>query len=175
MSHSGFLIDIRDIANDLGATVHLDAGVEVPVLAVGEQSYPASRPAHVLGYLANTGSGIVLSGTVELEVGAVCSRCLVPFPLPVSGELEGFYVEHGREDELPEEQEIGFVEDGYVDIMPAIHTALALGMPFAPLHDEKCAGICPTCGADLNAGPCTCKPDVSDSPFAALKDLLPPE
>ena len=52
-------------------------------------------------------------------------------------------------------------------------SALVLEAPFAPLHDDDCAGICPECGADLNTEPCDCasKPD-PDNPFAALGDLL---
>ena len=37
-----------------------------------------------------------------------------------------------------------------------ILAGLILEAPFAPLHDEDCAGICPQCGADLNTDPCDC-------------------
>jgi uncharacterized protein len=48
-----------------------------------------------------------------------------------------------------------------------------LEAPFAPLHDEECAGICPECGADLNQGPCGCETAVrGPHPFAALEGLL---
>jgi len=59
-----------------------------------------------------------------------------------------------------------------VDIMDAVLSVLTLELPFAPVHDEQCKGICATCGADLNEGPCGCEPVLRDSPFAALKGLL---
>jgi hypothetical protein len=52
-------------------------------------------------------------------------------------------------------------------------SALVLEAPFAPLHDAECAGICPTCGADLNEGPCGCEAQVDGAhPFAGLGDLF---
>ena len=33
---------------------------------------------------------------------------------------------------------------------------LALEVPAFVLCRDDCAGLCPTCGADLNAGPCAC-------------------
>jgi uncharacterized protein len=58
-------------------------------------------------------------------------------------------------------------------MMPSIMGALVLEAPFAPLHAEDCAGICPACGADMNTDPCECdaKPDKLN-PFAALGGLL---
>ncbi len=52
-------------------------------------------------------------------------------------------------------------------------SALVLEAPFAPLHADDCAGICPECGADRNTEPCGCDagPD-RDNPFAGLGELL---
>jgi len=41
-----------------------------------------------------------------------------------------------------------------VDLRPAVRDELALAVPAYPLCREDCAGLCPVCGADLNAGPC---------------------
>ena len=54
--------------------------------------------------------------------------------------------------------------------------ALVLEAPFAPVHDDECAGLCYTCGADLNEGGCGCEHGVSDDhPFAALGSLFEDE
>jgi uncharacterized protein len=42
------------------------------------------------------------------------------------------------------------------------------------LCEEDCKGLCPTCGADLNEGPCACdsSDDIDpDNPFAVLRNL----
>ncbi len=169
-----YLVDVRPIVEDLGETIVLRGDVDLPTLVLGAEEFRPLEPAHLDLTLTNTGAGIVARGTVSALVEATCSRCLKQFPLPVTAQVEGFYVQHGSEGEIPEEQEYGYVSDGDVDLMEQILAALALELPFAPLHAEDCPGICPSCGADLTEGPCGCEPDYPDSPFAALKDLLPP-
>ena len=58
-----------------------------------------------------------------------------------------------------------------LDLQPLIRDALLLELPLAPLCSEDCQGLCPTCGADLNDGPCDCDHAPSDPRWAAL-DLL---
>jgi uncharacterized protein len=172
MSEPAFLVDVRTLLEDLGATIGLDAEVVVPAIELGSETFTPTRPVRVVGAVTNTGAGIVASGTLDAEFNAVCSRCLREFPLQVSAPLDAFFVAEGRDEEIPEEQEIGYIHEGSVDLMEQILAALVLELPFAPLHAEDCPGICPQCGADLVNGPCACEPDHSDSPFAALKDLI---
>ncbi|MBN1192464.1 MAG: DUF177 domain-containing protein [Coriobacteriia bacterium] len=173
MDTPSYLADVRFILEDLGGSLALDSEVELPVIVIGAETFTPLKPARLVADVTNTGSGIVVSGTVDAEVQAVCSRCLREFPLQVTGAVEGFYISRGDDYEIPEEQEFGYIVDGSIDLMEQILAALTLELPFAPVHDENCPGICPRCGADLVDGPCDCKPDHSDSPFAALKDLLP--
>lgn len=167
-----YCIDIRPILEEFGADIPLDAQLELGRIDIGDESFMPLEPAHLDAHLTSAGTGIVLSGDLGLTVQAVCSRCLREFPLDVAVELEGFYVEPGQEAELPEEQEFAYIKDGSVDIADAMMAALALELPFAPLHDEDCPGICSRCGKDLVDGPCACGPDLSRSPFAGLDDML---
>jgi len=168
-----YTVDVRAIFEEFGSEIALDAAIDLAQIDVGEESFVPLGPAHLDARLTQAGAGIVLSGTLEVTVQAVCSRCLREFPLDVSAELEGFFVQPGQETELPEEQEYAYVEDGSVDIADALMAALALDLPFAPLHAEDCPGICAQCGADLVDGACSCGPDLSASPFASLAELFP--
>jgi uncharacterized protein len=172
MSELSYLVDVRTLLEDLGASVELDAAVAVPVIEVGSETFAPTRPARLVGAVTNTGAGIVASGTLDAEFTAECSRCLREFPLSVVAPLEAFFVAEGHDDELPEEQEFGFIKEGSIDLMEQMLAALVLELPFAPLHAEDCPGICPRCGADLVDGPCGCEPDRSDSPFAALQHMI---
>lgn len=173
METAAYLVDVRPVLEDLGGVIGVDARVELPVITLGTEEFAPRAPASVRIQITNTGAGIVASGTVSAEFDATCSRCLAPFVLPLTAEVDGFYVHPGGETDLPEEQDFGFVEDGSVDLMPAILSALALEAPFAPLHDPECKGICPSCGSDLNVGACDCPPPETASPFSALRSLLP--
>jgi len=58
-----------------------------------------------------------------------------------------------------------------IDLAPLAREALLLELPLAPLCQAECAGLCPTCGADLNAGPCGCAGVVADARWLALDEL----
>ena len=57
------------------------------------------------------------------------------------------------------------------DVEELARTAFILGMDTKTLCSEDCKGLCPTCGADLNLGPCTCK-KAPDPRLAVLSKLL---
>ena len=50
------------------------------------------------------------------------------------------------------------IEGDHLDLQPLVRDALLLELPLAPLCREDCRGLCPECGADLNAAPCECRP-----------------
>jgi uncharacterized protein len=43
-----------------------------------------------------------------------------------------------------------------VDVRLAVREEVALAKSAYPLCREDCAGLCPRCGVNLNAGPCRC-------------------
>ena len=47
-----------------------------------------------------------------------------------------------------------------------------LALPTRPLCAEECRGLCPRCGANLNAGPCGCPAGMTDGRLAVLQTLL---
>jgi DUF177 domain-containing protein len=169
-----YRVDVESILDVLAQTVEVCDDLPFETFEVGAEVFVPRGPAHFDVTLTNTGTAIIGMGRVTLPVFATCARCLLEFPATIDAEVDGLYVRPGHEEGLPEEQEIEYIDaDNHVDILPAIMAALVLEAPFAPLHDEECAGICPDCGADLNEGPCDCAGHAEeDHPFAALKGLL---
>lgn len=170
-------VDISSLLEDLGASTTVEGEFALDHLAIGDEVFRLLEPASFTVEVTNTGSGIVAGGTVRARTSATCSRCLEPFELLIDAGVEGFYVQPGHEDEIPEEQEIEPIfSDGTVDLAPALQAALTLEAPFAPVHDEECSGLCPVCGCNLNEESCSCHVEVEPmGPFAALRDLLPDE
>lgn len=172
-----YRVDITSILDDLGASVEVSDTLPLTSLDVHDEHFEFRSPVRFEVTLTNGGSGIIASGTVVADAMATCARCLVEFPLTIQADVEGYYVEPGDTEDIPEEQEYGEIDvHGHVDILPAVMSALILEAPFAPLHAEDCAGLCPTCGTDLNTEACSCA-DVSDAenPFAALGTLFKEE
>ncbi len=168
-------LDVRSILEIVGGYIGVTEDLELDDLTVGDVTFTMRGPAHVDLGVSNAGEGIVAHGTVVAPVVATCVRCLCDFETELSGDVDGFYLRPG--DVIPEGSEdeyTGAVDDAErIDLLPALLAALVLEAPFAPLHDEECAGLCIECGADLNVEQCGCdsKPDASH-PFAALEGLL---
>lgn len=173
MTEDSRKVRIADIAEVLGASIEVKDTLDLAVFEVGSESFTVREPIAYDLTVTNTGAGIVAMGHVVAPVMATCARCLCEFPTEIEAEVDGFYVRPGQEADLPEEQEVEFIDaEDSIDVLPAVMAALVLEAPFAPLHDENCAGICAQCGADLNEGPCGCaEPADLTHPFAALKDL----
>ena len=71
-----------------------------------------------------------------------------------------------------EAEELGVVEvpeDGEVELRPLLLEQIQLNVPMKPLCRADCAGLCPTCGANLNEGPCGCQKDEIDPRWEGLK------
>ncbi|MDI6900441.1 MAG: DUF177 domain-containing protein [Anaerosomatales bacterium] len=165
-------VDLSSIIDEVTESLHVEDDVDLGTIQVGSSEFSPDGPAHVDVRVTNAGEGIVASGSVTATLRTECVRCLRPFPIEVRGDVEAYYVTPAEVEQVPEEQEYEIISADTVDLMPALLSALALELPFAPVHDPDCAGICPTCGADLSEGPCSCEPDEPESPFSALKGLF---
>jgi uncharacterized protein len=58
-----------------------------------------------------------------------------------------------------------------IDLEPMVRENLLLDAPIAPVCRADCAGLCPTCGIDLNLGTCDCLTTVTDPRWDALSQL----
>jgi uncharacterized protein len=62
-------------------------------------------------------------------------------------------------------------EHHILDLTEAIRQYIVTAMPMKSLCREDCAGLCPTCGKDLNQGKCGCKQEELDPRWAELLKL----
>lgn len=124
---------------------------------------------------------------VEVEgqatVGATfaCSSCLKEFPLSVISDFVLTYCRELPQVEIEDEEEgaelsaedMGLILfDGQeIDLSESIQEQLVMALPSRPVCDEKCKGLCPQCGVDLNLASCGCRPQVVNLKMAALKDF----
>jgi len=167
-----YKVEIRSILESLSASRDVSGSLVAPDVALGRQDYSFDGPISFDVQLTNAGSGVVLSGEARARVVTPCVRCLTDFTTDVVAEVEGFYVRPGHESEFPEEQEVEFIaDDSTIDLEPAILQSVVVELPFAPVHDVECKGICPVCGADLNVAECGCAAGPAGSAFDALRDL----
>ncbi len=112
-------------------------------------------------------------GTYVLDarlVGAVtrpCRRCLVPIEQDMDDRFRMIYQLSGRDPDAGDD-DIVLLEVGTtrIDLTETVRDRLFLGTEEYPVCREDCAGFCPSCGQDLNAGACCCEPDLVGSSWA---------
>ena len=137
-------------------------------------------PLHAQGtaeLLANTGGEVRVKGRFDVQMEADCDRCLgrARFPLDTSFDL--FYrpvAFIAREEEIgidEGEAQVGFYEDGGMELEDILREQIVLVMPMQRVCREDCKGICPTCGKNRNETPCDCKEEHADNRWGALQAL----
>ncbi len=158
---------LKEILHVPGASLPFEFQLDLSDLDFyGER--PFAHPIVIHGTVRNMAGALMLEGSADTTLELVCDRCLKPFRqelrLPVSTLLA-----ETLEDE--ENDEIVLLEDGAVDLDEVFTTALVLSMDSKHVCDQDCKGLCATCGANLNEGPCGCRKEI-DPRLAALAQLL---
>lgn len=113
-----------------------------------------AAPVVISGVLQPTGQDDYLwRGHIRAEVIGECSRCLAPVTQQLD---EGMDVLFSSDPDLVDDPSVYALEPDvtHVDVTTAVREELALRLSAFPLCRPDCKGLCATCGADLNAGPC---------------------
>jgi uncharacterized protein len=134
-------------------------------LAVVGSQVPEGARTEIDVRLESVNEGIVLKGVVQAPWTGECRRCLRPIESTLRADVYEVF-----EDE-PVEGETRQLEVDHIDLEPMAREAVLLELPLAPLCDEECAGLCPECGADRNAGDCGHAITTRDERWAALDEL----
>ena len=108
------------------------------------------------------GRELLARGELEQDFEAVCSRCGADFDFTVT--VPDFLASF----ETDEKTEI-------VDLTDELRQSIILALPTYPVCRADCRGVCPTCGKNLNEGPCACVHEERDDRWGALDALLPGE
>lgn len=102
------------------------------------------------------GEELLVRGRVEQDFRCTCVRCAGGFDWTSRDAEVTFAVQPG--------------EQTFVDLTPELREGILIQLPNHPLCRTECRGLCPVCGADLNRGPCGCKPP-SDARWGTLDGL----
>lgn len=127
--------------------------------------------------VSKAGQSVLMKGRVQTHLKLRCVRCLKEFSFPVSSTFELTLhplkeTSFAEEAELGEENmESGFFEGGEIHLSEIACEQIFLEMPYQPLCQEECKGLCPICGEDLNLTSCECVKDEFGSSFSVLQKL----
>jgi uncharacterized protein len=111
----------------------------------------------------------------EFEVP--CARCLEPVRHTLGGDFDLLFRPLGADAGPAErslgapETEIGYYQEEGLVLEDVLREQVLLSLPARSLCRQDCKGLCPRCGRNLNAEPCTCEDQPSDPRWSALSDL----
>jgi len=174
--------DLGGLRLTAGEGRRLDLNVAIEPFSLAGEPYPVEpNPVPVrLDISRTTGDGYALRLRFEASLAGPCMRCLEPaaprFEVDVreiSQPNEARSVRgRGKHEDASEDLTSPYVEDGVLDVHAWARDALALSVPANLLCRDDCAGLCPVCGADLNAaGPDHRHERETDPRWAALSEL----
>ncbi|NDI33433.1 YceD family protein [Chengkuizengella sediminis] len=110
-------------------------------------------------------------GTCNGQIRYICSRCLKEYNKTLQINIQEALTQNSEIAKSDPEESIQLVTSDEVDIEPYIRESFLLELPYAPICEESCEGLCPTCGINKNESSCTCKQDQIDPRLAKLKDF----
>jgi uncharacterized protein len=91
--------------------------------------------------------GILVTADVEGVASGECGRCLIDIEQGVEVEIQELFAY--SQDEAFEYE----VQTDTIDLEPVIRDAVVLSLPFQPVCQEDCLGLCPQCGVRLLDNP----------------------
>lgn len=145
--------DLRSLRFDATSEAWRSLPVEVAPFVFGGLEYIVPGGAVDLElHAARVGDRLTLSVGLVTELDGPCQRCLGPAAVPVRAAGVDT-VHHGESEvEQPAEEE-GYAAAFSLDLERWVRDLIADALPVRLLCREDCRGLCPVCGADLNADP----------------------
>ncbi len=128
-----------------------------------------SGSATAEGIVTNHSGLVLLDGSITPCLTAECARCGIEVSYSAPIALHAKITDKLANDD---EEEFILLEDFAIDVEDLVRTTLLLELPTRFLCKEDCKGLCPTCGKDLNNGPCDCDNSDHDPRWDVLKDFF---
>lgn len=149
-------IDVSGLLRKPGSRETLIIHETLPPIEKGHEKIRVKGLAGISLILREAGGKILAEGKLEANVELVCGRCLKAFDSRVEQSFIELFRKRGdfnREDPNEREDETFLaIQNNRIDLAPVLSQALVIAVPYKPLCDENCRGLCPVCGGDLNDG-----------------------
>jgi len=147
------VLDTRELGRRPGSQREVTLTVPAPAdLGIEVLCVPEGSPVELDLRLEAVMEGVLVTGTAHAVLEGECVRCLEPITDELEGQIQELFVydDHAISEE---DDEVSKLEDDLLDLEPLLRDAVVLALPFQPLCQDDCPGLCPECGARLADDP----------------------
>jgi uncharacterized protein len=162
-------LDVRELRIRSGEQFRDTRAVRLEPFTLGGQRYePIPAEPEVDLAVTRASSGLLFELTLAPRLEGPCFRCLENATLELLLRAREYHAASpGDQEELVSH----YVADDRLDLSGWARDTLALALPDKILCRSDCAGLCPTCGRDLNLEPHEHDEATADPRWAALEEL----
>jgi len=170
------VLDTRELGRRPGSQREVSRTVPAPAdLGIEVLRVPEGAPVELDLRTEAVVEGVLVTGTARAGLEGECARCLEPISDEIEVRFQELFVYDDREVDPDEELEVSKLQDDLVDLEPLLRDAVVLALPFQPLCEDDCPGLCVECGARLADDPDHTHGEPVDPRWAALATLTEPE
>jgi uncharacterized protein len=144
------VLDTRELGRRPGSQREVSRSVPAPAdLGIEVLRVPEGSPVELDLRLEAVMEGVLVTGTATAALEGECVRCLGPIDDEIEVDLQELYVYDDLATDPDEDDEVSKLQDDLVDLEPLLRDAVVLALPFQPLCQPDCPGLCAECGARL--------------------------
>ena len=148
------MLDTRELGRRPGSQREVSRTVPAPAdLGIDVLRVPEGSPVELDLRLEAVMEGVLVTGTAKAALEGECARCLEPIHDEIEAWFQELYVYAEHQTSHDEDDEVSRLQDDYVDLEPQLRDAVVLELPFQPMCQDDCPGLCPECGARLAEDP----------------------
>ena len=117
---------------------------------------------------------LFLTGHVKTAGSFPCDRCLDSFSKEIEFDYRMAYVYNENDAGEVDRGEITVIQTSTneIEIDEDVRQYLLLAIPLKLLCKDDCAGLCATCGKNMNRETCNCEKDEIDPRWATFKKIV---
>ncbi len=167
------MLDTRELGRRPGSQRRQTVTAPAPAdLGIEVLRVPEGSPVELELRLEAVMEGVLVTGTATAGLEGECVRCLEEIREDVAVDFQELFVYEESDTAAGEEDgATGRLEGDLLDLEPLLRDAVVLALPFQPLCQDDCPGLCVECGARLADDPGHQHEEPIDPRWAALRGL----
>ncbi|NOY74546.1 MAG: DUF177 domain-containing protein [Kiritimatiellaeota bacterium] len=126
--------------------------------ASSDENILYNKPVDYVFHVSEVSGGILVSGSLSTKVTTLCGRCLESFEYDLVLDDVCHFLEN--------------ITTDIVDVSEDLREDILISLPVKFVCEEECAGLCRSCGVNMNKETCACGDSSDDSRIPSPWDAL---